>query len=119
VSLPYTFQWVRRPATPGDSYGIEVYDPTDYDPRWVGPLVGYNGSYTLSSLNAALSTNTQYAWDVIISAADGGSGVSRIARQVRFSNRGTAALSGEAESGAWPFPEDLPPRPAESIEGGR
>jgi 5-hydroxyisourate hydrolase-like protein (transthyretin family) len=119
VSLPYAFQWVRRPATTGDSYGIEIYDPADYSPRWLSPLVGYNGSYTLSGLDAALSTNTNYAWDVIISAADGGSGVSRMARQVRFANRGTRALNGESAGGVWLFPEELPLRPAESIEGGQ
>lgn len=119
VSLPTTFQWVRRPSTPGDSYAIEIYDPNDYDPRWLSPLVGYNSGYTLTGLAPALAANTQYAWDVIISAADGGSGVSRAARLVRFSNRGTA-LRGEAEASAeWPFEEALPARPLGSYQGSK
>jgi 5-hydroxyisourate hydrolase-like protein (transthyretin family) len=119
ISLPTIFQWVRRPSTTSDSYTIRIYDSADLIPQWLGTLVGYNGSYTLNSLDTSLAINTQYAWDVLIYAPDGGSGVSRIARLIRFSNRGTAQPGLAEASAEWPFAEPLPPRPAESYEGGK
>ena len=63
----------------------------------------------------ALGTNTAYAWDVIITSPDGGSGVSRMARLVAFTNRGVQNL--DTFSADWPFDEELPERPPENIEG--
>jgi 5-hydroxyisourate hydrolase-like protein (transthyretin family) len=117
VTLPTQFTWTRRASTPTDSYGIEISDPSDYSPRWLSALVGYNQAYTLNGLPTGLSIQTQYAWDVIIYAPNGGSGVSRIAHLVRFANLGSggAALVDET---AWPFEEPLPERPAESYDNG-
>jgi hypothetical protein len=115
VTLPNTFQWTRRSATPSDSYILELYDPSDYQPRWLSALRGYTDSYLLDSLAPALSTNTPYAWDVLITSPGGGSGVSRLARLVQFANRGVNTFA--APSADWPFEEELPPRPSEGIEG--
>jgi hypothetical protein len=115
VGLPVQFQWTRRTATTNDGYIVEIYDPSDYQPRWLSPLLGYADHFDLGGLAAALNTFTPYAWDLIITSPDGGSGVSRMARLVQFTNRGSG-LVGE-ESADWPFEEELPERPPEDIEG--
>jgi hypothetical protein len=88
VSLPTTFQWTRRPATPTDSYLLQIYDPVDRDPRWLSPALGYTETTTLAGLSAGLVPNSQYAWDVVVAGPDGGAGIARVARLIRFSNSG-------------------------------
>jgi hypothetical protein len=117
VSLPSAFQWTRRPATPSDSYIVEIYDPSDYQPRWLSPVLGYADTYILNSLASALATYTPYAWDIVISSPDGGSGVSRVARLVQFTNRGGTLGDDDEPSAEWPFDEELPPRTPEDVEG--
>jgi 5-hydroxyisourate hydrolase-like protein (transthyretin family) len=114
IGLPYLFQWTARHASSDDGYILEIYDPSDYNPRWLSPLMGYTSSYTLYGLAPSLNTNTTYAWDVVISAPDGGSGVSRIARLVRFADRGSAF---DAASADWPFEEELRLRGGDELEG--
>jgi len=116
ISLPSAFEWTRRTATPSDSYILEIYDPSDYQPRWLSPVLGYANAYILNSLATVLATNTPYAWDIVISSPDGGSGVSRVARLVQFANRGSTFGSDDDPSAPWPFDEELPPR--DELEGG-
>jgi hypothetical protein len=94
VSLPRTFYWTPRPATPSDDYEFDLYDPTDGDPWWwTDPTLGYVGSYTLSSLPSGFSPWTEYAWEVWVYGPDG-YGISYEGRAVTFSNAG----NGPAES---------------------
>jgi hypothetical protein len=89
VTLPYTFQWTRRSATPSDSYEFDLFDPSDGSPYWwTDPTLGYVGSYTLNSLPSGFSPSTQYGWDVWVYSPDGGSGESYYYRTVTFSNAG-------------------------------
>jgi M6 family metalloprotease-like protein len=91
ITLPYTFQWTRRPATPSDSYEFDLFDPADYNPYWwTNPSLGYVGSYTLNSLPAGFNPATQYGWDVWVYSPDGGMGGSYYYRSVTFSNAGLA-----------------------------
>lgn len=113
LSLPAVFAWTPRAASPTDAYFVEIYDPSDYLPRWLSPLVGHSASYTLGGLAASLATDTPYAWDLVISTPEAGSGVSRVARLVRFTNRGNSLGAGDP-SASWPFAEELPAR---SLEG--
>ena len=48
VSLPTTFQWITRPATPTDDYEFDLYDPDDSDPSWYTyPSLGIMAIITL------------------------------------------------------------------------
>ena len=116
IGLPYTFQWTRRPATTDDSYVFEVYAPDDYSPRWLSQLMGYTDAYWLSRLPPSFGLHTTYAWDVIVVSPDGGSGVSRMACLVSFASGHSGPVP--ATAAAWPFAEDLPPRPAASFGAG-
>jgi len=102
VSLPYTFRWRPRPATPSDSYEFDLYDPTDGNPYFYTPPLGYVGNYTLTGLPGGFSTDDWYVWEVWIYSPDGGFGISREARWVKFSNA-TARIAGE-----------MPPKQAKS-----
>jgi 5-hydroxyisourate hydrolase-like protein (transthyretin family) len=113
IDPPVLFQWTRRSATPGDSYILEIYDPSDFQPRWLSPLLGYAESYTVFGMPPGLSLNTPYAWDVIVVSPDGGSGVSRVARLVQFASH---TVDMRIDSAPWPFDEELPPR--DEVEGG-
>jgi hypothetical protein len=84
VSLPYQFQWRTRPATPTDMYEFNLYDYTDEDPYFYSPLLGYQGSYTISSLPPGFVSGVQYGWDVWAYSLDGGFGVSFWTRGVTF-----------------------------------
>ena len=117
VNLPVTFQWIRRAAGLQDAYILEVYDPSDYTPRWLSPLLGYADHYEMLGLSELLATGTNYAWDVIITSPDGGSGVSWLARLVQFNNRGDENF--RVTSAEWPFEEELPPRPLVDWLGSR
>ena len=104
VSLPYTFQWTPRPATPSDTYEFDLYDPTDGDPYFAPPL-GYVGSYTLSGLPASFSPCVQYAWEIWVYSPDGGFGISYKTRVVFFANSGVAATPTPAVT---PIPSATP-----------
>jgi hypothetical protein len=89
VSLPYTFQWNRRPATGSDSYEFNLLDPADNTPWWrTDPVLGYVGSHALSSLPSGFSANTPYGWYVAVFSPDGGYGASRYYHTVTFLNAG-------------------------------
>jgi uncharacterized repeat protein (TIGR01451 family) len=89
VSLPTAFQWVKRPATPEDSYQLELYAP--HGPGdFFSPLLGYIDTYSLTQLPSGFSTNTQYAWTIWVGAPDGGYGLAYYSYAVAFANRGNA-----------------------------
>lgn len=83
VTLPFTFEWERRIASPGDNYTFEVYKQLEYMrfPWHTAFDLGYVGSYTLETLPYDFETNTEYQWDLRIQNPDSGHGVAR-ARQV-------------------------------------
>ncbi len=93
VSLPYTFRWTPRPATPSDSYSLAVYDPTDLEPYVFTEPLGYVGSVNVTYLPPGLNPGTQYRWEVLVWSPDGGLGISREARAVTFSNTGSGATA--------------------------
>lgn len=64
--LPMTFTWTPRNAAPsaGESYAVIFYDPNNPAISFTSPLVGHNGTYTLSSLPAGFVLNHTYAWIV-------------------------------------------------------
>jgi hypothetical protein len=85
VTLPYTFRWAPRSATPSDDYAYSLYDPTDHDPWWrTNPPLGYTGEHTLEALPPGFGAGAQYAWNVWVFASDGGHGVSYQSRLVTF-----------------------------------
>lgn len=97
VSLPYTFQWTPRSATPTDSYSLAVYDPADLDPYAYTAPLGYVGSVMLTSLPPAFSPGVQYRWEVLVWSPDGGLGISYAARTITFSNIGSSAATTSSE----------------------
>jgi len=95
VSLPHTFYWNPRPATPSDDYEFDLYDPADGDPWWgTDPTLGYVASYTLSSLPSGFEPGTQYAWEVWVGGPDG-VGVPNHTRLITFSNTGLGAIESQ------------------------
>lgn len=94
VGLPYTFLWTRRPATPSDSYELDLFDPSDNNPWWwTYPLLNYANNYTLYGLPSGFVPNVMYGWDVCVFSPDGGMGVSRYYQSVTFSNSGLSGLA--------------------------
>lgn len=93
VSLPYTFQWIPRSATPSDSYSLAVYDPTDLDPYAFTEPLGYVGSVNVTYLPSGFNPGVQYRWEVLIWSPDGGLGISREARAITFSSTGSSAAA--------------------------
>jgi len=93
IWLPYTFYWMRRPATPTDSYALEVFDPVDGDPYAATDGLGYVSGVTVYGLPGGFSPGTPYGWDVVVESPDGGSGVALDTYQVVFSNVSTSGLS--------------------------
>ncbi|MCP4539728.1 MAG: hypothetical protein GY832_21530 [Chloroflexi bacterium] len=83
VTLPFTFEWQRRIASPHDDYTFEVYKQLEYMrfPWHTAFDLGYVGSHTLETLPYDFELDTEYQWDLHIKNPDGGFGVSR-ARQV-------------------------------------
>jgi hypothetical protein len=115
VSLPFTFRWTRRPATPSDSYEFDLWDWDDDDPFfYTDPPLGYVDSFTLNNTPPGFATYTPYTWDIWIYSPDGGYGICFWSFYVGFSNTGQLAASpAPALTAASPHrTDDLPPRPA-------
>jgi hypothetical protein len=107
VSLPATFRWTPRPATPSDSYEFDLFDPDTGDPYFFTvPPLGYVAAYTLIGLPSGFSTGTPYVWNVWVYSPDGGYGISYYAYYVMFSTTGQAAMEGPHRSMET---KDLPP----------
>ncbi len=93
VTLPYLFQWTRRPATPSDSYVLIVFDPIDLNPFGMTPFLGFASSVHLTSLSSGFSAGVPYAWCLGLWDAAGGIGISYGVRWITFTNTGNAAAS--------------------------
>lgn len=63
VSLPTTFRWTSRGFS-GESYELDLYDPTYGDPYFYTPLLGNVNSYQLTSLPEGFLPGWLYVWDV-------------------------------------------------------
>ncbi len=61
ISLPYTFTWNQRPASPGENYVLGIEDHATYNPSWYISQ-GNNNSKLLSCLYYNMKTNTPYHW---------------------------------------------------------
>ena len=89
VALPYTFQWMRRSATPSDNYEFDMYDPADGNPYfYTNPRLGYVDAFTLTGLPTGFINGVKYAWEVWVYGPDGGYGISYETRTVKFYNAG-------------------------------
>lgn len=83
VTLPTTFSWNPRSATPQDSYGVAIYS-TSGSLVNMQPPVGYTGSYTMNSLPSGVSAGTTYLWSVYILWADGSVGLAYWGHSITF-----------------------------------
>jgi hypothetical protein len=88
ISLPITFQWARRPATPSDSYEFNLFDPYNELPYFYTPPLGYVETYTLGRLPIGFSPGVVYGWALGVYSLDGGYGTSFYYHPVMFSNTG-------------------------------
>ncbi len=89
VGLPRTFYWSVRSATPSDSYEFNLYEPSTESPYfYTDPLLGYVGSYTLTTLPAGFNVGQTYAWEIWVYSPDGGYGISYETRTILFTNSG-------------------------------
>ena len=93
VSLPATFQWSVRPATPSDRYTVFLTD-ANLNLVAMSSLVGYANSCTLYNLPSSMSVGAQYWWGVAVFSPDGGVGISYYFRTITFSNRGAGPVNG-------------------------
>jgi hypothetical protein len=85
VTLPVTFSWKVRDASPLDSYEFDLYEPLNGSPYfYTKPPLGHVGSYRLNSLPAGFLANKRYAWEVWAYAPDNAFGISLEARPVAF-----------------------------------
>ncbi len=84
ASLPRSFAWVRRPATPSDSYKFSLFDIYDYTPKFTSTPLGYTSSYPLTTMPAGFNRCNPYYWAVTVDSPDGGWGGSLWAYEVTF-----------------------------------
>ena len=82
--LPITFQWTRRNATPSDSYFFQLFNPANYNPRFLSDPLGNVNTYTLTGLPANFQTRVQYGWNAGIKSPDNGTGYSFSYRAITF-----------------------------------
>jgi uncharacterized repeat protein (TIGR01451 family) len=99
VSLPYTFQWTPRPATPSDTYEFDLYDANNDEPYFYSALLGYVSGYSLNCLPAGFAFGTYYLWDVWVYSPDGGYGISYWSRWVTFSSGPSCAAAASQPDG--------------------
>jgi hypothetical protein len=104
ISLPYTFKWVKRSATPTDFYRVGIFDISDFDPYVTTGTVGWVSELqTPSSLPPGFITGVTYYWWVEI-LGGGARGASYWANALCFSN--CPAIS-TADAGAGSRPTAL------------
>jgi hypothetical protein len=104
ISLPATFSWLPRSATPTDSYSFSIYDELVETTEFITLPLGYVGSYTLQSFPTDFTSGVEYLWDVYVFTPDfdlnspwtNGWGWSLVARQVYFN---APTLRAEAPAG--------------------
>ena len=93
LALPVTFTWAKRPHT-SDTYTLEIFDPSTGQ-SWNSANVGYNNTYTLSSLYSGMENNKDYGWSPILFEGSNGSsyGYPYYYRLITFQSNNTV-LSG-------------------------
>jgi hypothetical protein len=98
--LPLVFTWTRRPASPSDSYRVELFDATGTT-NFSGstPLQGYVSSLTLGSIDGSFPLNSPLTWTVTIELVDGSYGEAFETRTVTFTNRGALPFAGPVAGG--------------------
>ncbi|MCL4489343.1 MAG: hypothetical protein M1570_14625 [Chloroflexi bacterium] len=90
VTLPITFQWYPRAASPNDSYIFELFEPSSFAPDWYTAPLGYVGSYTLNALPTGFATGHLYSWTVYVAGPDGSGGAAYYSSLVTFTNAGSS-----------------------------
>jgi hypothetical protein len=90
VSLPYTFRWQSRAATPSDSYEFELSEPGVQN-WYYSPGLGWTESYTLTQLPSGFVPGVSYSWYVWVYAPDGGMGIPYDSHPVTFANAGVTS----------------------------
>lgn len=88
VSLPQTFQWTLRTATPTDSYQLSLFDPSNANLTAYTPLLGYVNAVTINGLPPGFNAGVPYGWFMAVNSPDGGYGESYYYRQITFTNTG-------------------------------
>lgn len=80
VTLPATFTWNARPATPTDHYHFLLHGAsiTTFDSGDLGSA----GSYNLTALPAGFTLGGTYSWNVKVEESDGSNGYSSETRKV-------------------------------------
>ncbi|MEJ2597862.1 MAG: hypothetical protein P8Z00_05980 [Anaerolineales bacterium] len=87
VTLPVTFSWKVRSASPSDSYEFDLYEPQNGSTNfYTKPPLGHVGSYRLKSLPSGFLMNQRYVWEVWAYAPDNAFGISLEARPVAFAS---------------------------------
>jgi hypothetical protein len=105
VTLPETFNWQVRSASPSDSYEFDLYEPNSSSPYfYTQPPLGHVGSYQLKSLPAGFSANTRYVWEIWAYAPDNALGISLESRSIAF----TLPTSASSPLGEGSSPAVLP-----------
>jgi hypothetical protein len=93
VTLPTTFTWNPRPATPTDNYELNIIGDSKEDQGhtyfYTNPPLGYIGVYTLDTLQGEMVYNESYGWTIWAygpggSLSAGNFGVSYFAYGVTF-----------------------------------
>jgi len=112
VSLPALFQWVRRPATPTDSYQLSLFDPNSNGGAFGQTnLLGYVNGINLTSVPSDFHSGTTYGWYVAVNSPGDGYGESYYYRPLTFNNilaPSQASIVGGAVVLAAPAPIDRP-----------
>jgi hypothetical protein len=86
VSVPVTFNWWERTASPGDSYAVRIYDPYFPNTNFLSAQLGYVYSYKLNSLPPGFRTCYWYGWEVWVYSSDGGFGISYDIHEIKFTD---------------------------------
>lgn len=70
VTLPFTFHWTPRPAVPGESYSLNLYELCEQPPcrQFTAWDLGYVDSYTLDELPYTFEYHAVYYWKLLIEA---------------------------------------------------
>lgn len=87
ITLPSTFRWAPRPATPTDNYAINIWDSNDENPSLYLESLGYTGSFTLEPYHADFTGSTDFVWTVQVRRDDGGNGIARELRAVKIAGQ--------------------------------
>jgi hypothetical protein len=85
VTLPYTFYWTKRPATPTDSYEWDLY--SDQYNAYTS-LLGYVDGVNILSIPSVFPPGVEYYWDVWVYGPGGGAGECFEAWYITFTNTG-------------------------------